>query len=290
MTIFFYVSLETIFHVSWSIKKKVILVICYAILFVPQGPARFVVKDHTWIQIYVAIAIGAFLGTIFYLFSRFVVQRYLLERIFTWKITRFLQIKNDYQPDFNNSVYNGQKYNTFAATHQPPTEKEHRWEKLEYSHIMLINSVVPFLSFCLGIIGIVFGILKLDGTINCGLATGQLLISTGAVTLGYVIFLIGILIVLHLRLKKKKFVPNMNQTCWFLATFLWFQALVFFICLVYSVTTSPTCTNSDLSFIYVFVFAATQLAMIVYLITIYYALQLWSLYTSMNSKQDRFGK
>jgi len=154
---------------------------------------------------------------------------------------------------------------------------------------MLINSVVPFLSLCLGIIGIVFGVLKLDGSTNCGLATGQLLISTGAITLAYVIFLIGILIVLHLRLEKKKFVPNMNQTCWFLATFLWFQALVFFICLVYSVTTSNACTNSDLPFIYVFVYSATQLAMIVYMITIYYSLQLWSLYTSMNSKQDRFG-
>jgi len=267
----------------------VILFICYSILFIPQGPARYVVKDHTWIQIYVAISIGAFLGTIDYLISRFVVQRYLLERIFTWKITRFLHIKNDYQPDFNNSVYKGQKYNAFAATHEQPTEKEHRWEKLKHWPIMLINCVVPFLSLCLGIIGIVFGIFKLDGTINCGLATGQLLISTGAITLGYVIFLVGILIVLYLRLEKKKFVPNMNQTCWFLATFLWFQSLVFFICLVYSVTTAPACPNSDYSFIYIFLFSATQLAMIVYMITIYFALQLWSLYTSMNSKQDRFG-
>jgi hypothetical protein len=282
-TVFIYASLETIFYRDFSILKKIILVILYGIAFIPQGPLRYYIGDHTWIQVGTAIGIGAYLGITYFLFNRFVLQRYLLERIFSWKITKILRIRNDYQPDYHNSVYKGEKVKEDEKSEDK--KKPSKWRSLSTGQIMLLNSLIPVISACLGIIGIIFGRLKWYST-DCGPASFQILFDIGVITLFYFLTYCVILVIIYLRLKKNMFLGTFNQGCWYLTTFLWFQTLIYLVCLVYSVSndSKSTCYYSDLTYIYIFLFSGLQIVMIIYMITIYVVFDLDTLFTSQESK------
>jgi len=280
-----YLTLDAIFRANWSIKKKVALIICYIIAFIPQGPMRHVVGDHTWLQIGAGMGIGAALGILFYLFARFVFQIFILEKMMTWKITRFLHIKNDYQPDFHNSKYEGKVYSAFIAKHPPKAKEPDRWQKLSTAVLLLLNSVAPFLSFAMGIIGIIFGVFKSRGQ-ECGEETSEILLGVGVFSIILAFLQIAILVIIYLRIEKNRFLPNANQVCWFLISFFWFMGLIWNYCLEESVSSS-NCPRSDIAYAYVYAFFVCQVFSLVYMVVLYFALQLWSLFTSLEDERPK---
>lgn len=280
-----YLTLDAIFRANWSTVKKVLLIVAYFIAFIPQGPMRNVVHDHTWLQIGAGMGIGAALGLLDYLFARFVFQTYILEKMMTWKITKILHVHNDYQPDFRNSKYEGKVFSDYIAKHPPKAKEPARWQKLSTGVIILLNTIAPLISFALGITGIIFGVLKSRGP-ECGEDTAEILLGVGVFNIILAFLEIGILVIIYIRNEKNQFLPNANQVTWFLISFFWFMVLCWNYCLEHSLSLGG-CSQSDMAFSYVIAVFACQLFALAYMIVLYIALELWSLFTSLEEERPK---
>jgi len=280
-----YLTLDTIFRSYWSITKKVLLIIAYLIAFIPQGPLRHVVGDHTWLQIGAGMGIGAALGILDYLFARFVFQVFILEKMMTWKITNFFHVKNDYQPNFENSKYEGKEYTAFISKHPPKAREPSRWQKLSTGVLILLNSIAPFLSFSLGIIGIIFSVYQSRAG-ACGEDSAEILRAIGVFAIILAFLEIAILVLIYLRIEKNHFKPDANQVCWFLISFFWFMGMIWNYCLEHSLS-SGNCPRNDMAYSYVITFFACQVFSIVYMAVLYFAIELWTLFTSLEELRPK---
>eukprot|EP01118_Nematostelium_gracile_P008109 TRINITY_DN2672_c0_g1_i4.p1 TRINITY_DN2672_c0_g1~~TRINITY_DN2672_c0_g1_i4.p1 ORF type:complete len:455 (+),score=100.45 TRINITY_DN2672_c0_g1_i4:34-1365(+) len=234
---FIYATWEAAFHPTWPWKKKLIIIVLMAIIFLPVGPGRVHVGDHTWEQIGVAYFAGFIWGTLYFWIIGFLLfQKFLLEPLFSLHWVRRL-ISNDYQPGFNRSWWKGEKYKAKAANdtrhqygylwglmHKP------LWKKLPKMALYWILAVIPIVHTIMGIITIVLGSLKIDS--NCEITAGKIIHGIGALSLigAYLEFVILATVIIRFEKPKfydEKFYPELQQVLFFTDLFVLLAAVLF---------------------------------------------------------------
>eukprot|EP01119_Soliformovum_irregulare_P003969 TRINITY_DN14997_c0_g1_i1.p1 TRINITY_DN14997_c0_g1~~TRINITY_DN14997_c0_g1_i1.p1 ORF type:complete len:470 (+),score=70.28 TRINITY_DN14997_c0_g1_i1:73-1482(+) len=198
-----YLTFDTIFRPGWSVGKKIILLITWLLVFIPNGPSRWAVHDHHWFQIGAGYGIGFGCGLLGFLLVRFLVSRYL-EDIMCLKIVRHLRFVNDYEPSFDHSRHKGSKHTEVIRKEKEETKAKpgliarawnqvsapghSKWEDLEIWQFILVTAPLPITYFVLGAVGIAASYWKGDLTPDCDISAPEILLATNALT----IFLGGI--------------------------------------------------------------------------------------------------
>lgn len=88
------------------------------------------------------MGIGVVWGVICWLFTRFLVARFL-ESIMLWKPVRWLDLQNDYRPNFENSKHEGEKYRRFMVERRRVMREEGKEDDLRCHKCYTNNCIQP---------------------------------------------------------------------------------------------------------------------------------------------------
>eukprot|EP01119_Soliformovum_irregulare_P004633 TRINITY_DN156_c0_g1_i1.p1 TRINITY_DN156_c0_g1~~TRINITY_DN156_c0_g1_i1.p1 ORF type:complete len:464 (-),score=90.41 TRINITY_DN156_c0_g1_i1:25-1356(-) len=290
---FTWIAIETILNKDWATKKKVIIVVLDALIYLPVGPWRNWVQDHSWEQIGVGMGIGVFWGALFYIITRFVVQRYL-EYIMAWKPIRWLRVKNDYHPNFQNSLHKGEKYRELCRKHdeadaarnakiraQPIINTTQTWnrKKVLMLHVFYIIAI-----FLLGALGVPLGIYKGYAVrgLNCELGTSGAAIAQACMTMLTALSFIPVAYLINLKLDNKHYYPELLQgLLWVVAIFAW---EAWFFCwanfaLSLQIDGCPAETSQDYSLIYAIIWSGVCLFLAIFGVFAYFKYHITRLYS-----------
>eukprot|EP01117_Protostelium_nocturnum_P002074 TRINITY_DN12714_c0_g1_i1.p1 TRINITY_DN12714_c0_g1~~TRINITY_DN12714_c0_g1_i1.p1 ORF type:complete len:409 (+),score=69.03 TRINITY_DN12714_c0_g1_i1:110-1336(+) len=199
------------YRYSW--RKKIILIFIFVVILGLNGPSRYLVRDHSWLQVGVGMAGGVVWGTIVWVIFRFIFQRYILEKLMCTKFARFLRLVNDLDPDFKHSKYDGKKYQEQLDTNKEsvkhntfenPTFEENKKNCRRAIVVHLISALVQIV---LGIIAIIYPIFQSGIPLDCPRADIGLLISLGCFTVSIGLAQIFIAYLLYQKSKDEKWWP-----------------------------------------------------------------------------------
>jgi membrane-associated phospholipid phosphatase len=288
---FIYGTWEAIFHPTWPWKKKFIIIFLLAITFIPVGPARVSVGDHSWEQIGVAYGAGAIWGTLYFWIIGFLIfQKFALEPLFSLHFMRRL-LQNDYQPTFNRSWWKGEKYTKKAAKDIP-----HQygylwglmhvpyWKKLPKPALYAILGFIPAMHWILGIITIVIGSQKIDT--GCETTAGKIMEGMGILTMIAAYFETIVLAIVIIRFEKpkfydSKFYPELIQILFHMTLFVILVGVLFDFGVGHARDYEPNCPpkGADLTDVGVAVWSTLFCVVLIYGMVILYLLRLDDLFS-----------
>jgi membrane-associated phospholipid phosphatase len=222
MALFTWCFFEVLTRPYYTWRRRIFLIFVTGVVFIPVGPLRLVVHDHTWRQVWAGMVAGVLWGFIVWVVDRFIIARFLMEPFFSSRIARIL-LKYDYDPEFLYSHWKGVKYETaLLQAHEGPRVRR---QFLPWNRGLIVgwHFLCALIITILGITGIICGYLKHWRNPDCDRAAWGLLIGCGILTIIAGLLYFVVTVTLHRKLWFRKPWPYivMHDLWWLIAFLLW---------------------------------------------------------------------
>jgi len=268
-----WITLEVIIHPGWTWKKKILIIIGLLCVFGPCPPFRHPGGDHSWTQIGGGVVVGFVMGLILFVFSQFVIVRYL-EYIMSWKVMAFFHIQNDYRPNYEQTKNKGAKAPKHAYEPIFSEPKVTNDALFHIAHILVIS-----ISIMWGIIGIILGLVK-KHRYDCDRSSGPVTIGVGIWTVLFGLSALFVYIMAIRRRNNQSWSYEAVQVALWIGGFLIFEAFFWNIAVIETSREDSNCPSNggDETYIYGIIWFVLFAIGLIFGIEMYILLALRSVY------------
>jgi len=268
-----WLTIETIIHPGWSIRKKVLVIIGLFCVFGPCPPFRHPGGDHSWNQIAAGVIVGFVMAILIFLFSQFVVVRYL-ESIMKWRIMQFFHIQNDYRPNYEQTKNKGANAPLHAYVPIFSEPKVNNDALFHIAHIIVIS-----FSLLMGAIGLILGGIKLH-KYDCDRSSGPVTIGVGIWTFFTGLAALFVYINALRKRNNQSWLKEAQQVALWVGGFFAFQAFFWNIAVIETSREDSNCPSNggDETYIYGIIWFIVFALLLVFGIEMYILLALRTVY------------
>lgn len=275
LSVWAFIVLQELFNYKASHARRGILIIIYTVIFTLNGPARNVVKDHTWLQIGVGMGAGVIWGTVVWCFFRFIVVRFWLEKLMCSKFGQKIGLVNDLDPDYRHSKYHGSINSSKHAGSDPMSEQQqHETDvigKLNFYHGIFIVA-----ELAIGITGMALS----KYGYNCSRAVPGLVFSQGLFSVLDAVAATVVAYLITRKFNSKDWSPLIVHSCLIFICALLLQGL----CYIYLILDSQRKDGCDIfgssGAVYSIAWLAVQIVVIILTAVFWFWIKLPRAYSS----------